>query len=261
MGVSSGEHITTEKELHLIKVLVIEPVFNKNFKSNLKMTGVMISNFQNIFRILEQQHQPTMLEQLSNYSPFQRLIATLLSARTKDTTTIPIVHQLFKNYKTPQGFLKIKTFVLEKELYGIGFYRVKARNIQKLSRIILEKFNGKVPDSLEELTSLPGVGRKTANCTLSYVFEKPAIAVDVHVHRIANRLGWVESRNPEETEIKLQKLLPQEYWSKVNMLFVDHGQKVCLPVKPRCEECQIRRWCDFEKEKCKNCICLASLKF
>jgi endonuclease-3 len=198
-----------------------------------------------VFDQLSSQHQLTMLEQLYRYSAFQRLIATLLSARTKDTTTIPLTHKLFKKYHLPQHFLKAKLSTLEQELYGIGFYRVKARNIQKLSRIILERFEGKVPDTLEELTSLPGVGRKTANCMLAYVFKQPAIAVDVHVHRLANRLGWVKSSTPEETERELQKILPKEEWSKVNMLFVDHGQRVCLPFNPKCGGCRIKRWCDL----------------
>lgn len=193
-----------------------------------------------------------MLEQLSEYSIFQQLIAALLSSRTKDTTTIPLVKKLFMKYKTPPDFISAKVSVLEKELYGIGFYRVKARNIQKLSGIIRDKYQNKVPDTLEELTSLPGVGRKTANCMLNYAFHKPAIAVDVHVHHLSNRLGWVKTKTPEETELELMKILPQELWIKVNELLVDHGQRVCFPRKPNCEECAVKRWCEYGREMVKS---------
>lgn len=208
-------------------------------------SSLPVNELVKVFFILERSHQPTMLEQFSKYNVFQQLIATLLSSRTKDTTTIPIAKKLFVRYKTPQDFLNAKQEILEKELYGIGFYRVKAENIRKLSKILLEKSDGKVPKSFEELTSLPGVGRKTANCLLSYAFRVPAIAVDIHVHRISNRLGWVKTNTLEETEKKLMKILPRELWSKVNMLFVDHGQRVCLPRKPKCGECLIRKYCQY----------------
>lgn len=194
-----------------------------------------------IFLILEPGHDSTMLEQLKNYTPFQQLIATLLSSRTKDSTTIPIVTKLFLKYKTPADFLKIK----EEELYGIGFYRVKAKNIVRLSKIIIDEHGGKVPCTFEQLTSLPGVGRKTANCVLSYTFHQPAIAVDVHVHRISNRLGWVKTKAPERTEEGLKKLIPKKDWSKVNQLFVSHGQKICLPRNPRCRQCLINNYCAY----------------
>ena len=202
---------------------------------------LLIMNVNQIFSILEQIHQLTMLELLKNHTPFQQLVATLLSSRTKDSTTIPIVLKLFKKYKTPVDFLQIK----EEELYGIGFYKVKTKNIHKLSQIIINEYNGQVPDNLEKLTSLPGVGRKTANCILSYTFNQPAIAVDVHVHRISNRLGWVKTNTPEETEMKLQKIIPKQDWNKINRLFVSHGQQVCFPIKPNCPECKIKQFCKY----------------
>lgn len=198
-----------------------------------------------VFSLLEKEHQPTMLELLQSYSPFQKVVATLLSSRTKDVTTIPIVKKLFQRYKTPEDFLRIPLPDLEKALYGIGFYRVKARHVKKLSRIILGQYAGKVPETFEDLTALPGVGRKTANCVLAYAFGKPAIAVDVHVHRIANRLGWVKTKTPEETEAALQEMVPKECWSDVNKLFVDHGQRVCVPIIPRCQHCVIREFCRY----------------
>ena len=194
-----------------------------------------------VFSLLERSHQPTMLEQLNDYTPFQQLIATLLSSRTKDSTTLPIVKKLFERYTFPQDFLVLK----EEELYGIGFYKVKTKNIHKLSKIIINDYNGQIPSSFERLTSLPGVGRKTANCILSYTFHQPAIAVDVHVHRISNRLGWVKTETPEETEEQLKKLIPQKDWSKVNQLFVNHGQRICFPIKPNCPNCLISQYCSY----------------
>jgi endonuclease III len=199
-------------------------------------------NYKQIFKILEQDHQLTMLEQLKDYSPFQLLIATLLSARTKDITVIPIVKELFKKYKTPNDFINIKN--LEKLIYKIGFYRVKSKNIKRLSKILMERYNSEVPSTLDKLISLPGVGRKTANCILNYVYGKDAIAVDIHVHRISNRLGWVKTKNELETEQELMKLLPKKEWKKVNKLFVDHGQRICLPRKPQCCSCKIKNNCE-----------------
>jgi len=204
-----------------------------------------------IFSILSKTHQPTMLEQLGQltFTPFQLLVATLLSARSKDSTVIPIVKEMFGKYPNPKDFIDIDIKILEKMIFKIGFYRVKARNIQKLSKILLEQFQGVVPDTLEGMTSLPGVGRKTANCMLNQVFHKPAIAVDIHVHRISNRLGWVKTKSPEETEIALQKIVPYDEWIKVNSLLVDHGQRICNPINPRCGICSIRRHCVFGKKE------------
>lgn len=202
-----------------------------------------------IFTILQQSHQPTMLEELSHYTPFQLLLATLLSARTKDSTVIPIVKELFKEYPEPKDFVKIDQAELEKKIYRIGFYRNKAKNIKALSQILITKFNNRVPDTLEELTSLPGVGRKTANCILSYVFHKPAIAVDIHVHRISNRLGWVKTIKPEDTEQALQLLVPRNQWTEINRLFVSHGQTICSPINPKCQICPIMKYCEYGKKK------------
>jgi len=189
-----------------------------------------------------------MLEKLNHYTPFQLLVMTLLSARAKDATTIPIVIEMFKKYPNPEDYINLDLKTIEKEIFKIGFYRVKAKYVQNLSRMLLEKFNGVVPDTLEELTSLPGVGRKTANCILAYVFKKPAIAVDIHVHRISNRLGWVNTKNESETEQELMKLVPKDEWINVNSMLVGHGQTICAPIKPRCNECPIIQYCKFEKK-------------
>lgn len=209
----------------------------------------MISTQQirKVFSLLEKTHPLTMLEQFKDYSAFQMLIATLLSARAKDSTTIPIVKKMFANYSNPKDYVEMEIANLEKMIYKIGFFRVKARNIVALSRILLEKYGGNVPDTFEGLTTLPGVGRKTANCMLIYRFGNPAIAVDVHVHRISNRLGWVKTKKPEETEQKLMKLVPKEKWIDVNRLLVGHGQTICSPVNPKCSECPVLDYCEFGK--------------
>jgi endonuclease III len=206
-----------------------------------------MNNYKQIFLILEKDHKATMLEQFHNYSKFQLLISTLLSSRTKDSTTIPIVKRMFKKWFRPEDFLKVDLEKLEQELYGIGFYKVKAKNIKKLSKQLIEEFNGIVPSTLEGMTSLPGVGRKTANCMLNYAFGKEAVAVDIHVHRISNRLGWIKTNKPEESEIELMRVLPRELWTQVNKLLVNHGQTVCLPINPKCKECKISKYCEFRK--------------
>ena len=205
-------------------------------------------DFSVVFSILEKTHPLTMLEELGHYSPFQMLVMTLLSARTKDSTTIPLVKKMFARFKCPEDFLKVSDDHLERLLYGIGFYKVKTKNIKKLSQLIINKYNNKVPDKLEELTSLPGVGRKTANCVLAYVFKKPAIAVDIHVHRIANRLGWVTTKTPEESEFALMKIVPKEHWIDVNKLLVGHGQTICKPINPSCQNCSVSEYCDYGRK-------------
>lgn len=201
-----------------------------------------------IFSLLEFSHQPTMLEELGHYTPFQMLVMTLLSSRTRDSTTIPLVKKLFAQYPTPQDFIKLDIKSLEKELYGIGFYHTKAKHVKELCKILIQKYKGIVPHTLEELTSLPGVGRKTANCILAYTFHQPAIAVDIHVHRIANRLGWIKTTTPEETEQKLMQLIPKVQWINVNRLLVGHGQTLCSPINPKCPICPVKMYCEFGKK-------------
>lgn len=178
-------------------------------------------------------------------TPFQVLISTILSLRTKDDITYPTSKKLFETLKTPEDFVKIDTKKLEKLIYPVGFFRNKAKTIKKVSRIILDKYNGTVPSELEELLKLPGVGRKTANLVLSVAFGKDAICVDTHVHRISNRIGLVKTKNPTETEFELMKILPKEYWRKINHLMVAFGQTVCKPVKPRCKECKLKDVCNY----------------
>ena len=181
------------------------------------------------------------------HGPFSILIGTILSARTKDESTARISKELFKKYKTAKQLAGAKIKDVEKIIKSIGFYHVKARRIIEVSKIIDTKYNGKVPDDLEKLVDLPGVGRKTANCVLVYAYEIPAIPVDIHVHRISNRLGLVKTKTPEETEFALMKKIPKKYWLDVNDTFVMYGQNICKPISPMCEVCKIRNGCKYYK--------------
>ncbi len=158
-------------------------------------------------------------------NPFQTLVAVMLSARTRDETTVKIALRLFDNAATPSDIAKMSLEELVKAIYGVSFYKTKAKNLKQLSEDLIKKFNGEVPRSLEGLTSLPGIGRKTANIVLARSFGIPAIGVDTHVHRVANTLGWVKTKTPEKTEIELMKILPQELWAEINTLFVSIGQQ------------------------------------
>ena len=176
-------------------------------------------------------------------SPYLVLIACILSLRTNDRTTYPATLRMLELAKTPKEMKNVKVKDLAKAIYPVGFYENKAKQIIELSRQIDEELGGKVPDTIEDLIKFNGVGRKTANLVLSQGFNKPAICVDVHVHRIFNRLGYVCTKNPEETEFALREKLPQQYWIDINTLMVTHGQNVCKPTKPKCAECPIADYC------------------
>lgn len=181
--------------------------------------------------------------------PFSILIGTILSARTKDEATTKAVKELFSIYKNPKQLSNAKVKDVEKIIKSIGFFHVKSKRIIEVAKIIDKKYKGKVPDDLDTLIQLPGVGRKTANCVLVYAFEKPAIPVDIHVHRISNRLGLVETKNPEETEQELMKKIKKKYWIDINDTFVMYGQNICKPISPMCDVCQIKKNCRFYKSK------------
>jgi len=175
--------------------------------------------------------------------PYLVLIACILSLRTNDKTTYPATLRMLELAKTPQEMMNIKVEDLEKAIYPVGFYKNKAGQIIELSKILVEKYDGKVPCDIDELCKFRGVGRKTANLVLSEGFNVPAICVDVHVHRIFNRLGYLKTKSPEETEFALRKKLPQKYWIPINSLLVTHGQNVCKPVKPMCSICPVEKYC------------------
>ena len=189
------------------------------------------------------------LHDAEDHGPFSILIGTILSARTKDESTTRIVKDLFKVYKNSKQLANAKIKDVEKIIKSIGFYHVKAKRIIDVAKIIDSKYNGSVPDDLEKLVELPGVGRKTANCVLVYAYEKPAIPVDIHVHRISNRLGLVQTKNPEETEFELMKLIPKKYWIDINDTFVMYGQNICKPISPMCDVCKIKNLCKYYKTK------------
>lgn len=172
------------------------------------------------------------------------LIACILSLRTNDRTTYPATLRMLKIAKTPQEMMNIKEEDLARAIYPVGFYKNKAGQIIELSKIIVEKYDGKVPDSIDELCKFRGVGRKTANLVMTLGFGEPAICVDVHVHRIFNRLGYVKTKTPEETEFALREKLPIQYWIPINTLLVTHGQNVCKPINPKCGECPISEYCE-----------------
>lgn len=185
----------------------------------------------------------TQIVQKFGRDPYLVLVSCVLSLRTKDTISLPASLELFKHAKTPQAMLKLPLKTIEKLIYQTGFYRTKAKNIHAMSKEILERFNGQVPHTKDELMSLPGVGLKTANLVLADGFGIPAICVDTHVHRISNRLGLIETKTVEQTEKALQQILPKEYWSEWNKLLVMWGQNVCVPISPFCSRCAIADLC------------------
>ncbi|MDC0523311.1 endonuclease III [Nitrosopumilus sp.] len=193
----------------------------------------------------------TALRDLHNAEtgPFSILIGTILSARTKDETTTKAVKALFLKYKNPKELANAKIKDVEKIIRSIGFFHVKSKRIIEVAKIIHTKYKDKVPEDLDTLVQLPGVGRKTANCVLVYAFEKPAIPVDIHVHRISNRLGLVDTKNPEETEQELMSKIDKKYWIDINDTFVMYGQNICKPISPMCDVCKIKKRCKYYKTK------------
>jgi len=189
------------------------------------------------------------LHEVETGGPFSILIGTILSARTKDESTTKVCKILFSKYKNVKSLANAKVKDVEKIIKSIGFYHVKSKRIIEVAKIIDSQYNGIVPNDLETLVKLPGVGRKTANCVLVYAFEKPAIPVDIHVHRISNRLGLVQTKTPEETEQELMKKIQKKYWIEINDTFVMYGQNICKPVSPMCEVCKIKKNCKYYKSK------------
>lgn len=186
---------------------------------------------------------PIVTEVSNRQDPYQILISCILSLRTKDRTTTVASERLFKIADTPRKMRAIPAARLAKIIYPVGFYRNKAKAILGVSKRIIDDFCGRVPDTLESLLSLKGVGLKTANLVLGLGFHKPAICVDTHVHRISNRLGWVKTRIPEETEAALRKIIPRHYWIELNTILVTCGQNICVPVSPFCSRCRVRGLC------------------
>ena len=207
-------------------------------------------NIEQIVKSLKTTKKSFLASQPSN--SFRILISTILSQRTRDENTYKATDQLFAKYNNPKAMSKARISDIQRLIKPAGFYSVKAKRIKKVSRIIINKYNGIVPDNIHELLKLPGVGRKTANCVLVYAFGKAAIPVDTHVHRISNRLGLVNTRTPEETEKSLLNIIPKRYWMNINELFVIHGRNICLPRNPKCNICPIKKYCSYFRSQNKG---------
>lgn len=209
-------------------------VTNKNIDEIIKKIRESIKKYD----------QP-VLEQFNKKlnAPYWVLVSCLLSLRTKDETTETATKNLFKAAQTPQEILKLPVKKLKKIIYKTGFYNNKAKTIINVTKKILYEFGGKVPDNLQDLLSLPGVGRKTANLVLTVAYNKMGICVDTHVHKICNRWGYVRTKTPDETEMELRKKLPEKYWKKINNYLVLFGQNICLSVSPFCSKCPVSSYC------------------
>ncbi|HEX2956903.1 MAG TPA: endonuclease III [Chitinispirillaceae bacterium] len=211
----------------------------------MKIHSLQIAEVYELLKEEYHNHPAPVVEliEIQTHDPFKVLLATILSARTKDNVTAKAAQRLFAAVSSMNDIEKIDREHLEKIIYPVGFYRDKAENIKQLPSVIKERFGGNIPSTIEELVELPGVGRKTANLVVAVAFNKPAVCVDIHVHRIFNRLGYLETKTPLETEMELRASLPQKFWTTFNSYFVSFGQNTCLPIEPRCNRCPIFQYC------------------
>ena len=206
---------------------------------------------KNIKRILDKLEElyPDAQCELEYTTPFELLIATILSAQCTDVRVNIVTRELFKKYNTPEAFAKLSVEEIIEEIKTCGLYKSKANKIKATCEMLCDNYNGQVPDTLEELIKLPGVGRKTADVVLSNAFNKDAIAVDTHVFRVANRIGIVNTKTPEKTEFALMDVIPKKRWSHTHHVLISHGRRMCKARKPECEKCPIKKDCDFYKER------------
>jgi endonuclease-3 len=206
---------------------------------------MIADDIHEVVRILKREIRRWPVPALAKYveTPFTVLVSCILSLRTQDKTTLAASDRLFEIAATPQALLAVPVKTIEKAIYPVSFYRTKARTIHAICERLLSSHGGNVPSDLNELLDLPGVGRKTANIVVTLGFQKPGIAVDTHVHRISNRLGYVRSRTPEKTEMALRRKLPSKYWIVFNDLLVAYGQNLCKPISPHCSTCKIALYC------------------
>lgn len=206
--------------------------------------SLCMNSIEAIINLLRKQYLGTyFLSKDHKEGAFYVLISCILSQRTKDEVTYPAAKRLFKLANNPKAMLKLDTKTIGKAIYPSGFYKTKAKTIKEASRYLLENHNGKVPNTYDELLKIKGVGRKTAGIVLTHAFNIPALPIDTHCHRIANRLGWVKTKTPYETELVLMKIIPKRHWIELNELLVKHGQQVCAPISPFCSKCIIRKYC------------------
>jgi endonuclease-3 len=206
------------------------------------------SDIYEVVKLLREEYprwqEPIVTEVARKRDPFRVLISTVISLRTKDETTRESAYRLFQLAVTPKQMLELSEEVISETIYPAGFYRTKAKNIRRICAILTDELGERVPDTIEELLKLPGVGRKTANLVVTLGYGKPGICVDTHVHRVSNRLGYVSTKTPEQTEFALRAKLPEEYWIEYNDLLVTYGKYVCTPVSPFCSRCRIDDYCD-----------------
>ena len=204
---------------------------------------ILAANLARVGKSLGERTPPAMVKIGQKADPFRILVGCLISARPRDEVTEAACSRLFQRIKSPGALLKLTPRQLEKAIYPVAFYRNKAKALKSLSTDLVERFGGRVPETLDELLTLQGVGRKTANLTLILAFDGMGICVDTHVHRITNRWGYVETETPGQTEDALRKKLPQKYWQRINELLVGFGQIVCKPVSPLCSQCPVEKHC------------------
>ena len=210
-----------------------------------------IQNIDKILKLLKQeldkQPRPTISDiewEEIIHTPFTVLISCILSLRTKDEVTEKAAARLLKKHNTPEKILQLSEKQIQKLIYPVGFYKTKAKRIKEISKTLINEYNSKVPEDFKELLKLKGVGRKTANIVMTYGHKKQGyLAIDTHCHRIPNRIGWIKTKTPDETEKQLKKILPKKYWMEFNHLLVKFGQTICVPVSPFCSKCPIEKHC------------------
>ena len=232
-------------------MIIFELLRSYLYYQHLVLSSKMPKSPKNIYKIIsllkkeiKQFNTPIVTEVSRKKDPFRVLISCLLSLRTKDATTAKASKKLFQLAKTPRQMLKLSKKQVEKIIYPVGFYPTKAKYIQKVCKILLKKYNGKVPNEEKKLLELPGIGRKCMGIVMCYGFNKNShIPVDTHVHKLTNRLCWVKTKTPEKTELALMKIIPKKYWHDLNNLLVAHGQNICTPISPFCSKCFIRKYC------------------
>jgi len=209
------------------------------------MQGGTFATINRLLAAAYRRHKTPIVEltKIRTANPFLILLTTILSSRTRDETTAQVSERLFTRVRSPQDLQALSVREIESLIYPIGFYHTKARHLKQLPGVLRTRFNGSIPDSVEALCELPGVGRKVANLVVAVAFNKPAICVDVHVHRICNRLGLLSTRSPFETEMTLRRILPKRYWINWNAYLVSHGQATCYPRNPWCDRCPVWRHC------------------
>ncbi|MBD3203801.1 endonuclease III [Candidatus Woesearchaeota archaeon] len=200
-------------------------------------------NIVKTIQLLKKEYPEREFPTTKKKDPYYVLVSCILSLRTKDEVTYPAAQRLFDLAKTPEEMIELPEEKIKEAIYPVGFYNNKTETIRRISKRLVEECDSKVPDTIEELLKFKGIGRKTANIVITQAFDKLGIAVDTHVNRIPNRLGWIRTKNPGETEKELKKIVPEKYWIELNELLVKHGQNICTPISPKCSECIIEKYC------------------